>query len=495
MADHNGSASTADAPPQDPYSMPMSINVADLGEEDEDEDEYEYEYSTTEKEIFYVTLDLTTPNVPVKRKLVKTHPRRNAKKWLNPGLGKHRRHLGDSTTISIDSKPVKDKGKGKGKGKSAKKTPSAEDDEDEDELPECEEEEPLEAEAAPPALKPKPVEVPKKSTGEQYSNFIAYTQRGGEALETAKPEVQILGLHEDHPVVSYEGNIYQCQWEENMGTELLFTAHDPETTLPILQSVSSDVDLLAASSARITSVKTNVEDKDPMGGPGGKRRNYFWRSGNIRELKIPVGVAASEQRKNQAFFLQALIQIKESRRERDHVTVMAQRRNTNRQWRGVMKQKQAAEIAQIRKAMATGKMSQASGQQKLDQITKDNEVLAAEDKLRGIGLDGRKIRHGGRKKTVNAEAPHVVRRPPGGLTNYLMNNTTAGGDDGMDASLDATADVDVTPLSHSNGEDEDMEGGDYGVDGEMYDMVEYDGAEEGEMMYEDDAGFEEDYEI
>lgn len=50
MADQDGSASAADAPPQNPYSMPMSINVADIAEEEEDEDEYEYEYSTTEKE-------------------------------------------------------------------------------------------------------------------------------------------------------------------------------------------------------------------------------------------------------------------------------------------------------------------------------------------------------------------------------------------------------------------------------------------------------------
>ncbi|KAF7861399.1 hypothetical protein EAF04_007964 [Stromatinia cepivora] len=491
MADHNGSASTANAPPQNPYSMPMSINVADLVEEDEEE--YEYEYSTTEKEIFYVTLDLTTPNVPVKRKLAQTHPRRNAKKWLNPGLGKHRRHLGDSTTIVIDKdKPVK--GKGKGKGKSAKKSPSAEDDED-DEPAEAEEmEEPLEVETEPPAPRSKPAEVPKRSTGEQYSNFIADTKRGGEAPATPKPEVQILGLHEDNPVVSYEGNIYQCRWEENMGTELLFTAHDPNRKLPILQSVSNEVDLLAASSARITSVNTKVEDKDPLGGPGGKRRNYFWRSGNIRELKIPVGVAASEQRKNQAFFLQSLIQIKESKRERDNVTVMARRRNTNRQWRAVMKQKQAAEVAQIRKAMATGKMSQADGQQRLDQMAKDNEILVAEDKLRGIGPDGRKIRHGGRKKTVNADQ-QIVRRPPGGLTNYLMNNAAPEDMDGMDTGLDDAADM--TPRSYSIAEDEDMEAGDYGMDddAEMDDGVEYEYAEDGEMIYEDYAGFEEDYEI
>ncbi|APA11480.1 hypothetical protein SS1G_04887 [Sclerotinia sclerotiorum 1980 UF-70] len=490
MANHNGSASIADAPPQDPYSIPMSINVADIVEEDEDE--YEYEYSSTEKEIFYVTLDLTTPNVPVKRKLAQTHPRRNAKKWLNPGLGKHRRHLGDSTTIVVDKeKPAK--AKGKAKSKSAKKSPNVEEDDDDDEPAEGEEvEEPLEDGKTQPVSISKPVEVAKKSTGEQYSNFIADTKRGGEAPETLKPEVQILDLHEDNPVVSYEGNIYQCRWEENMGTELLFTAHDPNSKLPILQSVSNEVDLLAASSARITSVNTKVEDKDPTGGPGGKRRNYFWRSGNIRELKIPVGVAASDQRKNQAFFLQSLIQIKESRRERDHVTVMARRRNTNRQWRAIMKQKQAAEVAQIRKAMATGKMSRADGQQRLDQMAKDNEILAAEDKLRGIGPDGRKIRHGGRKKTVNADK-QIVRRPPGGLTNYLMNNAAPEDEDGMDTGLDGVADM--APLSYSVAEDEDMEAGDYGMDDAgMNDGVEYEYGEDGEMNYEDDAGFE-DYEI
>ncbi|TGO48439.1 hypothetical protein BCON_0240g00180 [Botryotinia convoluta] len=464
MADQHGSASTADAPPQNPYSMPMSINVADIVEEEEDEDE----------------------------KLVKTHPRRNAKKWLNPGLGKHRRHLGDSTTIVTDKdKSAKAKGKGKGRGK---KSPNAEDDEDDDEMAEREEEELSEAEAAPPEQVPteqKPVEAPKKSTGEQYSTFIADTQRGGEAPAAPKPEVQILGLHEDHPVVSYEGNIYHCRWEENMGTELLFTAHDPESKLPILQSVSNDVDLLAASSARITSVNTKVEDKDPDS--GGKGRSYFWRSGNIRELKIPVGVAASEQRKNQAFFLQSLIQIKESRRERDHVTVMAQRRNTNRQWRAVMKQKQAAEVARIRKAMATGKMRKADGQQRLDQMAKDAEILAAEDKLRGIGPDGRKIRHGGRKKTVNAENQPILRRPPGGLTNYLMNNAAAEDDDDeeVDMGLDRPPPKTRNTRSYANAEDENLEA----EDEEMEYGEEYEHGEDGEMVLEDEAGFGEDYEM
>lgn len=419
--------------------------------------------------------------MPVKRKLVQTHPRRNAKKWLNPGLGKHRRHLGDSTTIIVDKeKPAESKAKGKckskGKGKSTKNTLNDEDDDD-DEVAEREDDEPSEVEAVPAAPKPKTDEAPKKSTGEQYSNFIADTRRGGDAEAEAKPEVQILGLHEDHPIVSYEGNIYKCQWEENMGTELLFTAHDPNSKLPILQSVSKEVDLLAASSARITSLITKVEDKDPGGGPAAKRRNYFWRSGNIRELKIPVGVAASEQRKNQAFFLQSLIQIKESKRERDNVTVMAQRRHTNRQWRAVMKQKQAAEVAQIKKAIATSKMSRVDGQQRLDQMARDSEILAAEDKLRGIGPDGRKLRHGGRKKTVNADAQPIIRRPPGGLTNYLLNNPVAEDEEEMDEEDDVM----------------DEEGMDDGVE-YGYEYGEGEG-EDGEMLYNEEGGFEEDYEM
>ncbi|KAK6608056.1 hypothetical protein H4I96_04291 [Botrytis cinerea] len=409
MADQDGSASAADAPPQNPYSMPMSINVADIAEEEEDEDEYEYEYSTTEKE----AIILMSSDILCNSRFDES--KRSYQKKVGENASAH---LGDSTTIVTDKdKSFKAKGKGKARGK---KSPNAEDDDDDDELAEREEEELSEAEAPPPEQVPaeqKPVEAPKKSTGEQYSTFIADTQRGGEASAASKPEVQILGLHEDHPVVSYEGNIYHCRWEENMGTELLFTAHDPQ-----------------------------IEDKDPDS--GGKGRSYFWRSGNIRELKIPVGVAASEQRKNQAFFLQSLIQIKESRRERDHVTVMAQRRNTNRQWRAVMKQKQAAEVARIRKAMAAGKMKKADGQQRLDQMAKDAEILAAEDK----------------KKTVNAENQPILRRPPGGLTNYLMNNAAPGDDDEeeVDMGLDRPPPKTRNSRSYANVEYEDLEADDDG---------------------------------
>ena len=49
MAYYNGSAAMPDAPPRDPSSIPMSIDIAELDEENEDE--YEYEYSTIEKEV------------------------------------------------------------------------------------------------------------------------------------------------------------------------------------------------------------------------------------------------------------------------------------------------------------------------------------------------------------------------------------------------------------------------------------------------------------
>ncbi|KAM3076726.1 hypothetical protein ACMFMG_007525 [Clarireedia jacksonii] len=422
--------------------MPMSIDVADL---DEDSDEYEYEYSTTETETFYVTLDLTTPNVPVKRKLNKTHPRRNAKQWLNPGLGKHRRFLGDSTTITGDGLPT-----AKGKGKNAKK--GVGDDEDEG----MAENEDQDAEAPPP---------------ESGSNGAPKAQTAGGAKDQngastdIKPEVQILGLHAKHPVVAYEGHVYKCQWEENMGTELLFTARDPDSKLPILRHISNDVDLLAASAARITATKTAIKAKYPSEHYGMNKSGESHKSGNIRALKIPVGVAASDQRKSQAFFLQSLIQAKEAKKERDLVTVMAQKRHTNSQWRQVMKQKRAAEQAQLRKDMKSGKISAEVGQRRLDQIAKEEEILQQEDRIRGFGPDGKKLKMPGRKKAADSGPQSVLRRPPGGMGLYLEKTRGADDMDGM-----GEGSVAATPQSNSieGDEDEDME--DFGEVDEDDDM-------------------------
>ncbi|PQE23399.1 transcription factor tau55-related protein [Rutstroemia sp. NJR-2017a WRK4] len=444
MADSNGSPSTADAPPSnESYSMPMSINVADL---DEDSDDYEYEYSTTETETFYVTLDLTTPNVPVKRKLNKTHPRRNAKQWLNPGLGKHRRFLGDSTMITGDGLlPTS-----KGKGKSAKK--GAVDDED-DMLEENEDQD---------AQTP-PLESVSQAASISQSTGDAKDQNGASA--DVKPEVQILGLHEDHPVISYEGHVYKCQWEENLGTELLFTAHDPDSKLPVLRHISNDIDLLAASAARITATKTKIKEKYPSEHYGITKTPYGHKSGNIRALKIPVGVAASNQRKSQAFFLQSLIQAKEAKNEKDLVTVMAQKRNRNSHWRQVMKQKRAAEQAQIRKDIKSGKISAEDGQKRLDEIAKEEEILQQEDRIRGFGPDGKRLKIPGRKRVADSGPQSVFRRPPGGMGLYLEKTRGADDTDGLGEGSAA-----ATPQSNSVEGDEDEEMEDFGELDEDDDM-------------------------
>jgi hypothetical protein len=379
--------------------------------------------------------------VPVKRKLNKTHPRRNAKQWLNPGLGKHRRFLGDSTTITGDS--LLPTGKGKGKGKNAKN--GAGDDEGEDM---AEDNEDQDAQMPPPASISKP--APKdSSTGGAKNQHRASAD--------IKPEVQILGLHEKHPVVSYEGHVYKCQWEENMGTELLFTAHDPDSKLPILRHISNDIDLLAASAARITATKTDIKEKYPSEHYGITKSRKGEKSGNIRALKIPVGVAASDQRKSQAFFLQSLIQAKEAKKEKDLVTVMAQKRHTNSQWRQVMKQKRIAEQAQLRKDIKSGKISAEAGQKRLDQIAKEEEILQQEDRIRGFGPDGKKLKIPGRKKTADSGPHSVFRRPPGGMGLYLEKTRGADDTDGLREGSAA-----VTPQSNSVEGDEDEEMEDFG---------------------------------
>jgi hypothetical protein len=42
-------------------------------------------------------------------------------------------------------------------------------------------------------------------------------------------KIQILGLHTDEPVISYDGNIYSCRWTTSIGTDLLFKKHNGHT--------------------------------------------------------------------------------------------------------------------------------------------------------------------------------------------------------------------------------------------------------------------------
>jgi hypothetical protein len=144
----------------------------------------------------------------------------------------------------------------------------------------------------------------------------------------AKPtHVQILDLHTSNPIVSYNGQVFSCQWAQNIGTELLFTPHDKSSSLPILRNLPGNVDLLAASSAGIISEPVKVKPKAPVRKPLPAARPRAPAS----QISLPKN--ASVQKRSQASFLEKLIEIKEAKGEEDLVTVHARARATNWRWR------------------------------------------------------------------------------------------------------------------------------------------------------------------
>ena len=192
--------------------------------------------------------------------------------------------------------------------------------------------------------------------------------------EPAKPtNVQILDLHTSNPIVSYNGQVFSCQWAQNIGTELLFTRHDKSSSLPILRSLPGNVDLLAASSARIISEPVHVKPKAPLRKPLPTARPREPAS----QISLPKN--ASIQKKNQASFLEKLIGIKEAKGEEDLVTVHARARTTNWKWRKLADGNRNLERTRlqivIRRRKDSAEVVQARA--KLEELDREAEEIAA----------------------------------------------------------------------------------------------------------------------
>lgn len=148
--------------------------------------------------------------------------------------------------------------------------------------------------------------------------------------DPAKPagEMQILELHSEHPIIAYRGRVFSASWASNIGTELLFTNQDPaaEGALPALRHLPGDVDLLAASSARLLTslVELKPNDGTPEAVLGMARAQADKRLERVRQkhnISIPVVGDRYGKRGPQARFLENLTAVKRLRGETDEVTV------------------------------------------------------------------------------------------------------------------------------------------------------------------------------
>ncbi|KAI1762179.1 hypothetical protein GGR53DRAFT_427784 [Hypoxylon sp. FL1150] len=227
---------------------------------EESESEWEYEYSNTETETFYVTLDLSKADFTDRDANAIVHPNpRGSEKAERAKLYLNRRMSPEHNTPN-DS------------------------DEDDDG-------------AQTPRVQPP-------------------------ADDADDHQVQIMELHSENPVISYKGRVYQGNWSQNVGTEFLMTKRDDDNPLPALRHLDHDVELLAASCARITVDEIQLRPRD---GAGKRRRNVnFTKEANaMRPIVPPAERWSTQTRRDQGNFLASLIELKKQKGETDEVTVIA----------------------------------------------------------------------------------------------------------------------------------------------------------------------------
>lgn len=152
----------------------------------------------------------------------------------------------------------------------------------------------------------------------------AEAEDDGDSLE----DIQILDLHSNHPIISYRGRIFEGDWSEMIGTELIFEqrdehGNDPSNPpLPALRNLADGIDLLAASASKILTrekiLKPLVKAEDT------ERKRALDEVKKEWNIRIPLTKKEKEGQKGaQARFLENLMALKKKKGETDDVTVYA----------------------------------------------------------------------------------------------------------------------------------------------------------------------------
>ena len=221
------------------------------------------------------------------------------------------------------------------------------------------------------------------------TNAATATTEWPDSIAAKKPErIQILDLHTENPIIQYKAHTFSCSWAENIGTEFLFTFHDPERPLPALRSLPDDVELLAASSARLISKSVKLVPKAPVRGEADEEyeergnRNAGFVDQKVGGITIPVGSGASNSRKEQARFLERMMEIKQQKGEKDAVTVVAQRRLYPAGWRTVLKERRAEERAELRSLVRKGGRDVQEAARRLKEMDEEDRAAEEEERLK-----------------------------------------------------------------------------------------------------------------
>ena len=171
------------------------------------------------------------------------------------------------------------------------------------------------------------------------------------SLPEPKDRIQVLDLHTQNPLISYQNQLYSCEWTSTLGTDLLLTAPAPEFSHPILRE-KPNVSVLAASSIKLMgrpahiASRNSAEERGQQSTPAPETSIASASAASPEKatpVNIPLGATASRARQKQASFLERLIAIKAKKGETDNVTVYTQKVNQGTGWRSQRKASEAIE--------------------------------------------------------------------------------------------------------------------------------------------------------
>jgi hypothetical protein len=157
------------------------------------------------------------------------------------------------------------------------------------------------------------------------------TQKPIEASEPLKPaEIQIVGIGHCEPVISYEGNIYSCQWATSIGSDLLFAKStlrtDPDRE--VLHSLDS-WDLLGIASAKLIASHANLLPRRFE--MVESHSNTATQTPAVTETGLSTLELAEEERLQQFDFLKRFAEIKARKGEASEHTLTTLQGTTNAQ--------------------------------------------------------------------------------------------------------------------------------------------------------------------
>lgn len=168
------------------------------------------------------------------------------------------------------------------------------------------------------------------------SNSNPNGDKEAEPAPDLSDRIQILDLHSSNPIISYQNQIYSCEWTSTIGTDVLITTPDPNFPHPILRE-EPGVSVLAATSIKLFGRATQIA-------PRGSQETTS-APDQATPVQIPVSMTSKKARQNQAKFLERLIAIKAAKGEKDEVTVYAQKGNQGSARRSQQQVPGADEIA------------------------------------------------------------------------------------------------------------------------------------------------------